>query len=129
MRKMDCDFCFRKFKVNISWMSRSFYIWLNLFKELLSINCCLKIYCYVARVIMGKLRFGVFEGCNSWIIIVWFDFFFIICLRLFYFFFYWNFLKLIVFFFLFIDLCKLCLCNVFLIEFLILLFFFFNFIM
>lgn len=41
----------------------------------------------------------------------------------------WNLLKPIAFLPLFIDLCKLCLCNAFLIEFSILLFFFSNFIM
>lgn len=127
MRKMDCDFCFRKSKANTSWMSRSLHTWLNLFKESPSINCCSKIYCHAARVIMGKSRFGALEGCNSWIYYRMAWLFLSICLRLFYFFSHWNLLKPIAFLLLFIDLCKLCLCNAFLIEFSILLFFFLQF--
>lgn len=129
MRKMDCDFCFRKSKANTSWMSRSLHTWLNQFKESPSINCCSKIYCHAARVIMGKSRFGLLRGATAGFIIAWLDFSFTICLRLFYFFSHWNLLKPIAFLPLFIDLCKLCLCNAFLIEFSILLFFFSNFIM
>lgn len=44
-----------------------------------------------------------------------------------FFFSHWNLLKPIAFLPIFIDLCKLCLCNAFLIEFSILLFFFFQF--
>lgn len=128
MRKMDCDFCFRKSKANTSWMSHLLHTWLNLFKESPSINCCSKTYCHAARVMMGKSRFGALEGCNSWI------YYRMACLFLYYLFLFILFfllksLKPLAFLPLFIDLCKFCICNAFLIEFSILLFFFFNYIM
>lgn len=125
MRKMDCDFCFRKSKANTSWMSHSLLTWLNLFKESPNINCCSKTYCRAARAMLGKSRFGALKGCNSWIYycMAWLFLFYLFLFVLFFFFPLKSF-KPVAFLPLFIDLCKFCICNAFLIEFSILLFFF-----
>lgn len=72
----------------------------------------------------GNQGLGLLKGATAGFIIAWLDFFFSICFCLFYFFFPLKSFKPVAFLPLFIDLCKFCICNAFLIEFSILLFFF-----
>lgn len=76
----------------------------------------------------GNQGLGLLRGATAGFIIAWLVFFFTICFCLFFFFLLKS-LKPLAFLPLFIDLCKFCICNAFLIEFSILLFFFFNYIM